>query len=177
MDEEMVALDVNRTWQLVPLPEGKKAIGCKWVYKIKHKDDGTIERYKARLVAIGETELEHIKGPLKKEFDMKVLGELRYFLGLELSQKPHLDAVHHTLHFVRATLDHALYYDADVPMELHGYTDANWTAWLRKLLMDLRLQLDKELVIYYDNLSSIQLARNPVFHVRTKHIEVHYHFV
>jgi hypothetical protein len=32
-------------------------------------------------------------------------------------------------------------------------------------------------VIYYDNLSSIQLAKNPVFHARTKHIEVHYHFV
>jgi hypothetical protein len=32
-------------------------------------------------------------------------------------------------------------------------------------------------VIYSDNLSSIQLAKNPVFHARTKHIEVHYHFV
>jgi hypothetical protein len=32
-------------------------------------------------------------------------------------------------------------------------------------------------VIYCDNLGSIQLAKNPVFHARTKHIEVHYHFV
>jgi hypothetical protein len=32
-------------------------------------------------------------------------------------------------------------------------------------------------VIYSDNLRSIQLAKNPVFHARTKHIEVHYHFV
>ena len=31
--------------------------------------------------------------------------------------------------------------------------------------------------IYYDNLNSIQLTKNPVFHARTKHIEVHYHFV
>ncbi|MCO5563971.1 hypothetical protein L7F22_017624 [Adiantum nelumboides] len=53
MDEEIVALDVNQTWELVPLPKGKKAIGCKWVYKVKHKADGTIERYKARLVAKG----------------------------------------------------------------------------------------------------------------------------
>ena len=35
----------------------------------------------------------------------------------------------------------------------------------------------KKVVIYRDNLSSIQLARNPVFHARTKHIEVHYHFI
>ena len=50
-------------------------------------------------------------------------------------------------------------------------------AWLRKLLDDLGLQVDKKVVIYCDNLSSIQLARNPVFHARTKHIEVHYHFI
>jgi hypothetical protein len=37
----------------VPLPEGKKAIGCKWVYKVKHNSDGRISRYKARLVAKG----------------------------------------------------------------------------------------------------------------------------
>ena len=36
---------------------------------------------------------------------------------------------------------------------------------------------DGPVVIYCDNMSSIQLARNPVFHARTKHIEVHYHFV
>jgi hypothetical protein len=49
----MVALDANKTWELVPLPEGKKTIGCKWVYKAKHNSDGSISRYKARLVAKG----------------------------------------------------------------------------------------------------------------------------
>ena len=39
------------------------------------------------------------------------------------------------------------------------------------------MQVDGLVVIYCDNMSSIQLARNPVFHARTKHIEVHYHFV
>jgi hypothetical protein len=53
MDEEMAALDANMTWELVPLPEGKKAIGCKWVYKVKHNSDGSISKYKARLVAKG----------------------------------------------------------------------------------------------------------------------------
>jgi hypothetical protein len=37
--------------------------------------------------------------------------------------------------------------------------------------------VDVPIVIYYDNISSILLANNPVYHARTKHIEVHYHFI
>ena len=160
------------------------------------------------IVGDSETKIEHVKGLLKEEFEMKDLGELRYFLGIEvirtadgiwLSQrqyaldmlskygmadckpismpldvnvklsahagdalenitmyrkivgsliyltitrpdlsytvglesqfmqapkKPHLDAVRRTLRYVRATLDHALFYAAGVPVELYGYTDA-----------------------------------------------------
>jgi hypothetical protein len=53
MDEKMVALDVNATWELIALPKDKKAIGCKWVYKVKHNADGSVSRYKVRLVAKG----------------------------------------------------------------------------------------------------------------------------
>ncbi|MCO5569367.1 hypothetical protein L7F22_023079 [Adiantum nelumboides] len=50
-------------------------------------------------------------------------------------------------------------------------------AWLELLLGDLGIQVQRPVVIHCDNLSSIQLTRNPVFHARTKHIEVHYHFI
>ncbi|MCO5546971.1 hypothetical protein L7F22_000410 [Adiantum nelumboides] len=50
-------------------------------------------------------------------------------------------------------------------------------AWLELLLGDLGIQVQRSVVIYCDNLSSIQLEQNPVFHGRTKHIEVHYHFI
>jgi hypothetical protein len=51
MEEEMHALAENGTGDLVDAPKGVKPIGCKWVYKIKYNTDGSINRYKARLVA------------------------------------------------------------------------------------------------------------------------------
>ena len=56
IEEEMKALQKNDTWVLVPLPKGKKTVGCRWVFSVKHKADGSVERYKARLVAKGYTQ-------------------------------------------------------------------------------------------------------------------------
>ena len=50
MAEEIRALEDNHTWTLEDLPPGKKPISCKRVYKVKYKSDGSIERYRARLV-------------------------------------------------------------------------------------------------------------------------------
>eukprot|EP00253_Pinus_taeda_P036238 PITA_36238 len=53
MDEEMNAIERNKTWDLVELPKGKEVIGVKWVYKTKCNAEGKIERHKARLVVKG----------------------------------------------------------------------------------------------------------------------------
>ena len=60
MDKEIVTLEKTHTWVLTPLPPGKSPIGCKWVYKIKLNPDGTMERYKACLVAKGYTQREDL---------------------------------------------------------------------------------------------------------------------
>ncbi|KAI3825951.1 hypothetical protein L1987_07722 [Smallanthus sonchifolius] len=60
MNDEMDALLRNNTWTLTGLPAGRKPIGCKWIYKIKYKADGQIERYKARLVAKGYSQREGV---------------------------------------------------------------------------------------------------------------------
>ncbi|KAH0738218.1 hypothetical protein KY290_036923 [Solanum tuberosum] len=60
MDQELQTLKDNGTWSLVDLPPGKTAIGCKWVFIIKYKACGAVERYKARLVAKGYNQNEDL---------------------------------------------------------------------------------------------------------------------
>ncbi|CAM8910558.1 unnamed protein product [Rhodiola kirilowii] len=53
MEEEFSALCRTHTWQLVPRPPGTNVVGSKWVFKTKHRPDGSIDKHKARLVARG----------------------------------------------------------------------------------------------------------------------------
>lgn len=53
MQIELKALEDNGTWQLSQLPSNKRAIASRWVFTIKYKANGEVERYKARLVAKG----------------------------------------------------------------------------------------------------------------------------
>ena len=57
MTVEIVALEGQHTWDIIDLPPGKVAIGSQWVYKIKFNADGTIRRYKSRLVGCGNKQV------------------------------------------------------------------------------------------------------------------------
>ncbi|KAL0560174.1 hypothetical protein IC582_000571 [Cucumis melo] len=61
--EEMKALEKNRTWEIFALSKGHKTIGCKWVFSLKYKADGTLDRHKAKLVAKGFSQTYGIDYP------------------------------------------------------------------------------------------------------------------
>ena len=56
MNKELDALHKNHTWDMVDLLPSQSVVGCKWVYKIKTKVDGSVERYKTCLVTKGFTQ-------------------------------------------------------------------------------------------------------------------------
>jgi hypothetical protein len=60
MHKKIQALRSNDTWTLVPFHHSMNVVGNQWMYMIKHRVDGRIERYKVRLVARGFTQQEGI---------------------------------------------------------------------------------------------------------------------
>ena len=57
MREVMSALEKNKTWEIVERPKGKNIVDCKWIFTLKYKADGSLERHKTRLVAKGYSNL------------------------------------------------------------------------------------------------------------------------
>ena len=60
MVEEYSSIIKNDVWEIVPRPEGKSIVTSRWLYKIKHAADGNIEKYKARFVARGFSQIEGV---------------------------------------------------------------------------------------------------------------------
>ena len=60
MVEEYHSIMKNDVWEIVPRPEGKSVVTSRWLYKIKHGADGSIEKYKARFVTKGFSQKEGV---------------------------------------------------------------------------------------------------------------------
>ncbi|XP_071704571.1 uncharacterized mitochondrial protein AtMg00820-like [Rutidosis leptorrhynchoides] len=81
MCEEMKALQQNQTWDLVPRPVNFNIVGSKWIFRTKFLADGSIEKYKAILVAQGFTQVPGIDysstfSPVVKAFTIRVILSL-----------------------------------------------------------------------------------------------------
>ncbi|KAH9660415.1 Integrase catalytic domain-containing protein [Citrus sinensis] len=157
--EEIEALHKNKTWELVPLPHERKAIGNKWVYKIKRDGNDQVERYRARLVldvktafVNGELEEEiymlQPKGFAEKENLVCRLNKSLY--GLKQAPRPdiaqavgainrymrnpggeHWITVKRILKYIKRTLDVALCYRGS-EFIVRGYVDSDFAGDLDK---------------------------------------------
>lgn len=89
MEDELDAIERNNTWKVVNLPQGRRAIGCKWVYKTKRDQTGNVKERKARLVAQGFSQkygidYDEVFAPVAKGTTMRILlsvaGKRGYFV-------------------------------------------------------------------------------------------------
>ncbi|GJT87894.1 retrovirus-related pol polyprotein from transposon TNT 1-94 [Tanacetum coccineum] len=203
MDSELEAQEQNKTWTIEKLPPNKKALGCKWVYKINYKSDGTIERFKDRLVILDNhqgagVDYSETFAPVKK------MVTVRVFLAIMVAKqwKLHQMDVHNA--FLHGDLEEEVF--MKLPPGLHkGIEFACAKEWIflcqRNYALDIiskvgllgtkpakipmeqnhhmglvqgRLFEDPE---QYRSQAALPISRNPVFHERTKHIEVDCHYI
>ncbi|WVZ82630.1 hypothetical protein U9M48_029876 [Paspalum notatum var. saurae] len=90
VQSELDSILSNGTWELTERPYGCKPVGCKWVFKKKLRPDGTIEKYKARLVAKDleeEIYMERLDGFVVKGQESKVCKLLKSLYGLKQAPK------------------------------------------------------------------------------------------
>ncbi|GJZ17424.1 retrovirus-related pol polyprotein from transposon TNT 1-94 [Tanacetum coccineum] len=108
MQEEIKALHKNKTWELVPLPGGRKPIGNKRVYKIKKNNDDQVERYHARLVVKGYAQKEGIY--FNKFFSHVVrMTTIRVVLAMCATYDLHLEQLDVKTAFLHGILEEEIY--------------------------------------------------------------------
>lgn len=136
MQEEIQALEDNKTWEIVSLPPGKKAIGCKWVYKIKYKATGEIERFKARLMAKGYSQQEGLDyqetfSPVVKMVTVRTVLTLAATKGWDVQQMDVYNA------FLQGDLVEDVYMQLPQGFN-HDYTESQPVCKLLKSLYGLK---------------------------------------
>lgn len=108
MVREYESLMKNQTWTLVDRPKGKNIIGCKWVFSLKRKPDGSVEKYKARLVAHGCSQKYNVD--YKETFAPVVRHSvIRLFLSLAAQHKLLVNHIDVVAAYLNADLDEEVY--------------------------------------------------------------------
>ena len=127
MSVEFESMTKNNTRELVPPPEGKNIVGSKWVLKVKRNSDGSLDRFKARLVAQGYTQTrgtdyEDVFVPVAKYSTIRSLLTLANAHNLEVHQLDVKTA------FLNGSVEHDIYMS-----QPEGFIDPNRPNYVCKL--------------------------------------------
>ena len=117
MDEEYQSVMKNGVFEIVPMPEDKYVVTSKWIYKIKHIANGSIDKYKARFVARGFSQLEGIDyeetfSPTTRYTTMRSLVYLAASMGWNIHQ---MDV---NIGFLNGTIDEKAYIEQPLGFEV-----------------------------------------------------------
>ncbi|WVZ61695.1 hypothetical protein U9M48_011528 [Paspalum notatum var. saurae] len=199
MQDEMESLDKNGTWDLVKLPIDKKPVRCKWIFKRKEGiSPSEPARFKARLVAKGYSQIlvdtwlilvRSIGGLFSGFLDICVFGKSRDGLVgyVDSDHAGDLDKRRSLTGYVFTVGGCAISWKACLQATVAlSTTEAEYMAiseackeaiWLRGLYSELCGVSCSCVTIYCDSQSAIYLTKDQMFHERTKHIDVRYHFI
>ena len=166
METEMTSLRENHVWDLVKLPVGKKTVGSKWVYKVKTGADGSVQRYKARLVAQGFTQqygidFDETFCPVVRQESLWLLMALSVRYGLSIHQ------VDMTIAFLNGTLEDEVYMQQPKGFECPGKEE--FVCKLNKSIYDLKQSpcfWNSTLDAFLKEMQFTQTASDPYIHYR-----------
>ncbi|KAG8490330.1 hypothetical protein CXB51_015871 [Gossypium anomalum] len=127
----------NHTWDLVPLPAGRRAVGCKWIFKVKRNADGSVARYKGRLVVKGYLQEAGVDfyetfSPVVKPTTVRVMLALAVSRGWSLRQVDVNNA------FLNGDLHEDIYMTQPPGFEQHNGGGEPLVCRLRKALYGLK---------------------------------------
>eukprot|EP00253_Pinus_taeda_P033941 PITA_33941 len=153
MQEEYSSIMKNNVWEVVPRTEGKSVVTFRWIYKVKHATDGSIEKFKARfhmedyrpMLTPMITNWKKLHASDSELVDptlcRQLIGSLMYLVNTRpdicfavntMSQfmceprKVHWVAAKHILRYLQGTVDYGLDYRQGDGVMLAGYTDSDW---------------------------------------------------
>ena len=137
MEEEIKALNDNKTWEYVELPVGRKAVGSKWVFKAKQNADGILNKLKARLVAKGYTQIEGIDfnetfAPVVRASTIKAGIAIGAALDLEIYQ------IDFTTAFLNSKMKEDIYMEQPEGFEVRGKDGQKLVCKLLKCIYGLK---------------------------------------
>uniref|UniRef100_A0A2N9HIV2 Reverse transcriptase Ty1/copia-type domain-containing protein n=1 Tax=Fagus sylvatica TaxID=28930 RepID=A0A2N9HIV2_FAGSY len=138
------------------------------------------------------------KCPMDQNLKLSKLEVHKLSQFMEHPREPHYKAAQHILQYIKGAPSQGLFYPSNSELHIKAFSDSDWAGcpdtrrsttgycvflavcevlWLRSLLSDLQITHSDAALLFSDSQAAIHIAANPVFHERTKHIEIDCHLV